>query len=160
MASKIREILLAITNNEKISEADKLVKNNFLHSEFKKSKSSSLPPILIANFQEPTPLPPPTPKTKPDRHKEISYAASFELLSLAIRQKFLPIKISKMPDWLYDDISSSPYKSEDIAAAVKKSISEGTTPGQTPNLKLIGIHIEGDLDLSKIEIPYLSLIHI
>ncbi|KJS25288.1 MAG: hypothetical protein VR75_11645 [Hyphomonadaceae bacterium BRH_c29] len=115
---------------------------------------SSLPPFLLAFFQQ------------EGSDDAASALLGFELLSLAVRHHFLVGHGERQETMLHRKTwgtfdGKNTCKASDLANALRKVANEiassGSltgTPSRIPGLKLVGIRIEGDLDLSKLDLPF------
>ena len=108
--------------------------------------TGSLPSILQARFEQ-------------DMETASSYVKNFEHLSLAVRAKVFRLAPAgaERPPWL----ASGPLEKcraedvlEGVLAAVKEITDPKTAHARPASLKLVGLHIVGDLNLSKLDIPF------
>lgn len=153
MTNSIDDVLRCIRANSKCGGAEELITDEILHSNLR-SNSRSLPPILIAHYEEPL--------LEITQYAEIStpsYPESFEKLTLALRSKALSIGDNDI-GWIKPQPEMKTVEASDIAQAIRMTCLDqshantGSDPKYPPNLKLVGLKINGDLDLSKLDIPY------
>lgn len=109
--------------------------------------TNALPPFLLALHQE----------RGSERTRESLKA--FELLSLAARHHFLVSRgIREERDAWGEFGPGNTCEAKDLAAAVREAAanirSGKSAQADTPGLKLVGIKIKGDLDLSKLSLPF------
>jgi hypothetical protein len=130
-----------------------------------------MPPILIAGYQESPGTIPGVPAATPGPHSAV---AAFEDMSLAIRKAAFGLSeeapesqpshsgSDALPYWaksIHSEIGHC--EGRDVAAAVRNACratrpedADSVGPDLAPSLKLVGLKICGDLDLSKLDIPF------